>query len=618
MFETKARTARRHLVRLGIMTVVLAPLVTVVLMGLSRLHQDTPEWVYWQAELIFLNILDIVYDVTLSLSLVGALVLGFLFFGRRGRGASQPVVARGLMFSIALLCSLGAAEVVAAGWIAWSHRFTVVPVGGLGSEARDDPSLQFAEPAQHIDLRTDFPDPPDEPRIDLVVLGESSAEGVPYNSWVSIGKIVAWKLQAAIPGRPIDLKVIARSGDTLEKQHQILSNIRRRPDLLIIYCGHNEFYSRLWWARNIDYYALEQRPMKWDVIGETTRRFSSLRALIQETANGCRIAIPPWPDTTRNLVDVPTYTAKEYRLLLTDFRRRLNELVSYAERVGALPILILPPANDADFEPNRSYLPSSTTGRDREEFERDFRAAHQLESVDPATSVDRFRALIARQPCFAETHYRLARLLEQSGKWDEAYHEYVAARDLDGMPMRCLSPFQQAYRQVAARHGCILIDGQSYFHAIGRHGQLGDELFQDAMHPSLRGQIALAQAVLVALRARRAFGWPADSAVPVVDPRECVAHFGIDKNAWTQIAKWCKGFNELMSPMRYDRSLRLEKRAAGIAAVAQINAGIAPDELGLPNLGTPASIPLLEKIPEAKTSGGRVPCLEERSGQSSD
>ena len=335
----------------------------------------------------------------------------------------------------------------------------------------------------------------------------------------------------------------------------MLSNLRRRPELLIIYCGHNEFYSRLWWARNIDHYGIDKPPGYWDFVGEKIERFSSLCALTRETADRCRIAIPPPADTGRSLVDMPTYTATEYALLLTDFRRRLDELVTYAKQVGALPILVLPPANDADFEPNRSFLSPSTSQRERDAFGRDFLAARQLETVDPIAARDRLRALIARQPCFAETHYRLARLLEQTADWDEAYREYVAARDLDGMPMRCLSPFQQAYREVASRHGCILIDGQSYFHAIGRHGLLDDELFQDAMHPSLRGQIALAQAILIALRTRQAFDWPPASAIPVVDPAECVAHFGIDKNTWLKMALWWKGFNELTSPLRYDSRL---------------------------------------------------------------
>jgi hypothetical protein len=611
MSGARGAAIRRWLVRFGFVTIGLAPVVTVVLMGLSWLHRAIPEWVYWQAELIFLTALELAYMVAAPLSLLGTVVLGFLFLRSRRRGVSQPVLARGLMLSIALVCGLVLSEVICAGWISRSHRFSPVPDGGLGAGDRNDRSLRFAEPPAHIELRSDFPDAPGDRPIDVVVLGESSAEGVPYNRWVSIGKMVAWKLHEAIPDRPIRLNVIARAGDTLEKQHLILSNLARRPDLLIIYCGHNEFYSRLWWARNIDHYAVDKHPTSWDRIREKVERFSSLCGLMQETASRCRIAIPPPSDTGRSVVDVPNYTATEYSLLLTDFRRRLDELVTYAERVGALPVLILPPANDADFEPNRSFLPPSTTESERDAFSRELSATRRLETVDRAKARDQYQALIALQPCFAESHYRLARLLEQDADWDEAYRQYVAARDLDGMPMRCLSPFQQAYREVAAQHGCILIDGQSYFHAIGRHGLLGDELFQDAMHPSLRGQIALAQATLLALRSRRAFDWPSDSPVPVIDPAECVAQFGIGTSEWLHLALWWKGFNELMSPMRFDTTLRMQKRDAGIAAAAKINAGVAPEAVGLPNVGIPAGVPLLENRPVPAPAPAIMPCFDE-------
>src|ERR1700729_1939951 len=191
--------ARRQLVRVAFLTAGLAPIVTLVLIGLSRLHHDTPEWVYWKAELIFLSVLEIVYGVTASVSVVGTLVLGSLFVRGRGRKASRPVLLRGLMLCIALLGSLAIAEAVCAGWISWSHRSTAVPVGGLGIDERSDPSLRFAHSLEQIDLRSNFPDPPGDREIDLVVIGESSAEGVPYNPWLSIGKIVAWKLQEAIP-----------------------------------------------------------------------------------------------------------------------------------------------------------------------------------------------------------------------------------------------------------------------------------------------------------------------------------------------------------------------------------------------------------------------------------
>jgi hypothetical protein len=597
--------------RVTLVTLGLAPVVTCVLVGLVKLEHDTPEWIFWKAELIFLIGVEIAHGITVFLATVGALILGALFFQRRGRGLSQPHVARGLVLCVALLCGFAVSEMVCARWLSWSNRFTAVPVGGFDVNDGAEKTARFAKPPEHINLRSNFPDPPGDRQIDVVVLGESSAEGVPYNRWLSIGKIVAWKLQEAVPGRPVRLNVMARSGDTLEKQHLMLSNLERRPDLLIIYCGHNEFYSRVWWARNIDHYFVDQRPGRWARIADGMDRFSPVRTLIRQTADRCRIAIPPPPATGRSLVDIPSFTATEYSILLTDFHRRLDELTSYAERIGALPVLILPPANDTGFEPNRSFLPPGAPPEERDAFGSDFLAARQLETANPAAAIERYRALIARQPCFAETHYRLAVLLESAGIADEAYREYAAARDLDGMPVRCPSAFQQAYREVAARHGCILIDGQSYFHAIGRHGLLDDELFQDAMHPSLRGQIALAQAVLVALRKRRAFGWPEDSPVPLVDPVLCAAHFGLDQAAWRRIALWEKGFNELLAPLRYDPSLRLRKREAGIAALAKIDAGTPPEAVGLPNLGIPRGIPLVEVKHDPTTEPAVIPCLAE-------
>jgi hypothetical protein len=47
-------------------------------------------------------------------------------------------------------------------------------------------------------LTTGFPDPPGDRTVDVVVLGESSAVGAPYQDWLSVGKIVAWKLGDAL------------------------------------------------------------------------------------------------------------------------------------------------------------------------------------------------------------------------------------------------------------------------------------------------------------------------------------------------------------------------------------------------------------------------------------
>jgi lysophospholipase L1-like esterase len=298
----------------------------------------------------------------------------------------------------------------------------------------------------------------------------------------------------------------------------------------------------------------------------------------------------------RDLVDVPVYLGEEFPRLLADFTRRLDEIASYANGLGALLVLIAPPGNDADFEPNRSFLPADTPRHERESFRRAFLETRLMEDTDPTQSMKRYRELLTRQPGFAETHYRLATLYRKAGLWADAYRHFIAARDADGYPMRCLTSFQQVYRDVASRHDCLYIDGQSYFHAIGRNGLLDDELFQDAMHPSLRGQIALAQAVVHAIEARRACNWPADLPPPAIDPTECAEHFGMDNSAWEHAARWSRGFYSLVGRLRYDSSERSRRIDEAGRAGDRIEGGSPPEAVGLVNVGIPTAVPLVSEL----------------------
>lgn len=544
---------------------------------------------FWRAGLAFLVVFESTYLVAVSSLVFGTPMLVVLAWRRRRSGAGRPAVACGLLLAASVAISAIIAEAVASVWLHRAGRSTVVPVGGLRridrnqmkrSASLDDPTLPES-----------FPDPPDDPGIDLVVLGESSAEGVPYNEWLSIGQLVAWKLREAVPGRPVRVQVLAGSGETLELQHNKLTWLNRRPDLMVIYCGHNEFSSRLDAGRDLDYYVDERAPGLWRRLRDRAEAVSSLCELIRRASERCRLGIPPPPYGNRDLIDTPAYTPEESSLLLADFRRRLEAIVSYARKVGAIVVLIAPPGNDAGFEPNRSFLPAATPRREREDFRRDVLAARALEASDPPAAIAAYRALIARQPGFAESHYRLALLLDRADDREGAYRHFVAARDHDGYPIRCLSPFQDVYRELAARHDVILVDGQAELHAVGRRGLLDDRLFQDAMHPSLRGQIALAQAILRELRARHAFGWPEDTPAPLIEPAECAAHFGLIREAWKKIILWGVHFGNYSQGLRYDPENRLEKRRIYAEAFDRLAAVEAVEALGLPNVGIPEPVP---------------------------
>jgi lysophospholipase L1-like esterase len=596
MFNSSGNRTQKSLIWLVLLAVVLLPSVYALVLGVFWVYDHTPRWVYWEAKLIFLIALEVVYVIAVVAAVVGALASGCWLLRNRP-GTTRASLGRRLLVCVSLLLSLLAAEAASAIWQRRAHRSTAMPIGGFRSgprwRATGFPMGTSIRAPALVEPTLEFDDPPGDREIDLVMVGESSAEGVPFQQWLSIDRIVAWQLQKVIPGRPIRRLSLARSGDTLERQHKRLEGLRRRPDLLIIFCGHNEFKARFSPTRTPDYYFADKLPNTPQLFLNRLEGLSPICGLIGETAEKCRISIPPSLDSTRDLIDVPVYSTTEYTTLLVDFRRRLEAMVSYAERVGAIPVLIAPPANDAGFEPNRSFLPPETPRSEREAFRGEFLAASRLDQGDLAANILRYRKLLESQPGFAETHYCLARLLVRAGALDEAYQHYIAARDMDGYPLRCTTAFQDAYREVASRHGCILIEGQAYLHKIGRQGQLDDDLFQDMMHPSLRGYIALTQAVLQALQARRAFGWPQDVPAPVIDPARCAAHFGLSQETWKHVCLWQKGFNELLLPLRHDRSMRLRNRNAGLMAAGRLSAGATPEALGLPNVGIPAPVPMI-------------------------
>jgi hypothetical protein len=577
------------------LTAGLTPLSLLALLAIYWVHDHVPRRLYWQAGLAFLVVLEPAYFAAFASSLVATPMLTLVVLRARRRGVKLEWVPRALLLSVTVLVGLLLSEVAAALRQASIQRTAVLPAGAP-KPSREAPDPLRVVRHQEIALPTAFRDAPGDDPVNLVVVGESSAEGVPYHFWISVGTILAWQLEQAIPAHRFRLEVVATSGVTLESQHRKLAELTQRPDALIIYCGHNEFSARFPWSREVDHYLDQRPPRAWENFVGRIEGTSPLCGMIREAADKCRIAVPPPPEASRALVDVPAYTRAEYAALLADFERRLELLVSYAERVEALPIVIVPAANDSDFEPNRSLLPPNTPYAERVAFARDFEEARRLEGVDAGNALARYRVLVARQPGFAESHFRLARLLEKGGRWDEAYRHDIIARDQDGLPMRCPTPFQDACRAVASRHDCILVDSQAYFHKIAPHGLLDDHLFHDLLHPSLRGQIALAQAVLYGLHARRAFGWPRNSSAPILDPAQCAAHFKIGRYEWQRLCLWGIMVYDKIAPLHYDPSRRRAKQDAFGKAHDKIVAGRAPEEVGLPNVGVPLPVPL---VPEA-------------------
>ncbi len=345
-----------------------------------------------------LSCLELGYPlVALGLLVLTGLALMGLVFGRRGLTLAHSALARVMLVCATTVIGLLVAEMTVGVYLSWVHRV---------------PRLAMvAGPPGHMGSNDD---------LTIVVVGESSAEGVPYRDWLSAGKIVVWQLRRLFPQRMFHLEVQARAGWTLEQMHQKLAESRRRPAAVILYAGHNEFASRHGWSWEIPYYQ-DDPPPSWPVrLGGCIAARSPLCQLLREARDRELVAARPVA-RRRSLVDAPSHSDAQYRERLNDFRRRLQVILADLNQAGVLTIVVVPPGNDAGFEPSRSVLPPQTSRTERDEFSRAVLEARALETTDPPRSLHCYRALILRQPDFAETHFRLARLLHRRGEtlWKE-------------------------------------------------------------------------------------------------------------------------------------------------------------------------------------------------------
>jgi hypothetical protein len=503
----------------------------------------------------FLWTVLVLYWAALIPAVVGGAISAVLMVRARRIGARRPATARLLLFFVSTLIGVAILETGSAAWLAWAHRFPTLPTRFLAATGDE---------------------------LQITVIGGSSAKGQPYQDWLSIGPIVAWKLQPELTDRRVVADVLAREGATLEEMHQKLERIRRRPDVLILFAGHNEYQARFPWDQDGDL-AFGLLPYVLKVVMEDGLG-SPLFRMVSEASRKYRLMAPPRM-VHRGPIERPIVGRAETERLRREFGQRIDAIVSWCERVGVMPVLVIPADNESGFEPNRSVLPESISPEERRSFLDGWLAARSSES-ESATAMARYRELITSQPGFAEAHFRLGRLLERAGSFTEAGVQYRLARDLDGFPQRCPSPFQDAYRRIAAQHGCIVIDGPSELRALSPNGILDDHLFNDGHHPSLRGHIALAEAVLRELRARRAFGW-SQGAAPSIDPAECASHFGMDDKAWAGVCSKVATFYMITAHCRHDPSERLIKAALYRRAAEQIAAGTPPGDLGIPGIGLP-------------------------------
>lgn len=580
--STKPRITRTIVRVVALITVVLGP-IALALRSIPSMSLDSG----LHAAVFALDSALVCYPIVFVAALTASVAFGDRLVRENRNPRSVAIdprrlvrLARGLAVSLSIVFGLLLLE-TAAGVLEFRfNRF---------------PELPRFNNEQKSDVSSHHPSSPQE--IDLVVLGESSAAGEPYSAWLSLGRIVAWRIEQTAPGIKVRLHDLATGGANLRDMHQKLARLKRKPDLVIIYSGHNEYQSRYEWSREVypiaglSPFELISNRRALSGLAYRIGLKSPLCRLIYRTKSKMLLDRPPPPATRRRLIDVPPCAPSESEAILVDFRRRLEAIVAYCKSIGAAPILISPSGNDAGFEPNRSVLGRAYAEEQEIGFiALEYQLGRTSEKTSPRDSLDYYQSTFGPHRECSEPLFRSARVLRTLGEVAEARRRFIRARDLDGFPLRATSTFQQVYRIISKAYDATLIDSQNLFESMTDDGILDDRFFIDAQHPVLAGHVALADAVLAAPALRERIGLE-KTPVERVDVREVAEHFGVvGRDAWFRVAMRAGLFYEKTAEIRFDPSERRAKAARLLAAARAVAAGTPPESLGIHGLGIPSKV----------------------------
>nr|AUN35842.1 hypothetical protein [uncultured bacterium] len=268
----------------------------------------------------------------------------------------------------------------------------------------------------------------------VAAIGESSMIGWPYVSRADdkgtvdprfcIPAVYAWRLGQFYPEKKIVMHNIAVQGLSVKLAIEQLSKLKQRPDLILVYAGHNEFYHDVeelstqskplfyWLDRH-----LNASPTFYLVNSELAAR-SALRELV--VGEG------------RVFAEHPVSNRLTFQHRLERFRRQLEQFAGYCRDNGITSQWIVPASAESVYEPDRSVVSEGTSSSEVNRMRSRYDEALVLEQSkkwQEAAAI--YREELVKQPGFAEFHFRLAECLVEMGQYDEAHKEFVLARDTD-------------------------------------------------------------------------------------------------------------------------------------------------------------------------------------------
>jgi len=330
----------------------------------------------------------------------------------------------------------------------------------------------------------------------IFCLGGSTTYGRPYDDRTSFSGFLRAFLPEMDPSRQWE---VINAGGISYASYRIELLVRElieyRPDLFVIYTGHNEFLEDRTYSSLIDTPEPVRRAVR---LARWSRTFS----LMQRILHGG----PESPDRQTLSEDVDAILDRSvgpgayhrddrwHEQVIAHFRRTLGRMVDAALNAGVKVVVVVPAGNLRDCAPFKSEHRDGSTIDELREFLANFRAAEEaLQGGKPDDALSKVDQAIEIDPRHAGAHFLRGRALLENGDAAAARDAFVRASEEDVCPLRAVAAIQDIVREVAKERSVPVIDFPSIVDCESQHGIAGADWFLDHVHPTIEGNHRLAR-----------------------------------------------------------------------------------------------------------------------------
>jgi tetratricopeptide (TPR) repeat protein len=289
----------------------------------------------------------------------------------------------------------------------------------------------------------------------VFVLGGSSAAGYPFSPLGSFSHYLQDRLKLLYPESTIEVINISMTAVNSYTMRDLFPGvIEYKPDLIVIYVGHNEYYGALG-VGSMESLGSSREMVNLLLYLNRFKTVELLRNTIQwvmklfsgnEEASGTLMSRMAKEQSIE-------FGSETYVAGVTQFKENMQDMLDIA-RENNVPVIL-----------------STITSN--------------LKDQSPFISIE-----TEKLPSANET-YNLAKAELDSGNYTKADSLFRFAKDLDCLRFRAPEEINSVIRVLSKEYNLPLVNADSAFASVSPKGIVGNNLMTDHLHPTLQGYIIL-------------------------------------------------------------------------------------------------------------------------------